>query len=104
MGELMVRGGGGGETGWEISPDVRSPEVGIPTSSYRSKTKSTTYYILLHPFSSQQCALFPLSSITIINHNKMVWSDLKSFGLYINPFIRLTHLYPCRTSIYKDEI
>ena len=61
MGELMVRGGGVGETGWEISPDVRSPEVGIPTSSYRSKTKSTTYYILLHPFSSQQCALFPLS-------------------------------------------
>ena len=28
MGELIV--GGVGETGWKISPDFRSPELGIP--------------------------------------------------------------------------
>ena len=37
MGELIVRRGGGGvvgETGWKISPDFRSPEVGIPEYGY----------------------------------------------------------------------
>ena len=29
VGELIVRGGVG-ETRWKISPDFRSPEVGIP--------------------------------------------------------------------------
>ena len=29
MGELIVGGGGLGETRWKISPDFRSPEVGI---------------------------------------------------------------------------
>ena len=34
MSELIVGGGRVGETGWKISPDFRSPEVGIPASWY----------------------------------------------------------------------